>query len=279
MRGVIALLLVLVCAFLAGCSGAPAAPAEVLIESKPPEEVRSNEGAEAVFTPSPKTRGHIAGVVVDEAIRPVEGASVHLPGLDLERTTDRDGSFGFVDLHPGPYFITVHAAGYYDAEAVLEVGEDQFTRAKVILTAVPPPEPYRVLQSFEGYTDLTSDPIFGFSLCSVCEFDFYVDRPGLAAVILEAAYQGGASTSGFHYYFYSAGESYYSANTTGSSGNPLRVEVRDGDLPPGEDHFRLTLEPESFPVPEQSKRFDVYVTAFYNEPPPNGWSFVNGDQP
>ncbi|MFA5944537.1 MAG: carboxypeptidase-like regulatory domain-containing protein [Candidatus Thermoplasmatota archaeon] len=276
MRG-IALSILLIGALLAGCSGAPAAPAEIVIESKPAEEIHSNETVEAVFTPSPKTRGHIAGVVVDEAIRPIADARVHLPGLDLERLTDRDGTFGFLDLHPGPYFITVNATGYYDAEAVLEVGEDEFTRAKVILKAIPPPDPYRVMQSFEGYTELTTDPILGFSFCGQCEFDFYVDRPGLHTVVTEAVYDGAASSSGVRYYYYTDSTDYYDGFATGSTGNPLRVEVRDEDIPDTEDHFRLTIEPESFPVPEQSKRFQVFVTAFYNEGPPTGWSFVAGD--
>ena len=276
MRGA-AVAVLLLCSLLAGCSGAPSAPAEVLIESKPPEEITSNDTAAAVFTPSPKTRGHIAGVVVDEAIRPIEGARVVLPGLDLERTTDRDGSFGFVDLHPGPYFITVNATGYFDAEAVLHVGEDEFTRAKVILAARPPPTPYRVLQSFDGYTDLTADPVFGFSLCNACSFEFYIDRPGLAGVIVEAVLEG-STTGGFSYSFYQDNGSYDESVASGSSGNPLRSEVRAEDLPKGSEHYTLYVEPESL-VPEQSKRFQVFVTAFYNEAPPNGWSFVNGDQP
>src|SRR5688500_6733156 len=124
MRGAFPAALLLLSALLAGCGAAPAAPAEVVIESKPAEEILSDDPAqpvEAVFTPAPKTRGHIAGVVVDQAIRPIEGARVRLPGLDLERVTDRDGSFGFVDLHPGPYFIQANATGFLDAEAVLHV--------------------------------------------------------------------------------------------------------------------------------------------------------------
>src|SRR5688500_17265416 len=112
MRGTALLLaLPLLAAVLAGCSGSPSSPGEIGVESQPPEAVRSNETMAALFTPSPKTRGHLAGVVVDEAIRPIEGAQVRLPGLDLERKSDRDGSFGFVDLHPGPYFLTVNASG------------------------------------------------------------------------------------------------------------------------------------------------------------------------
>lgn len=271
--------LLLLSVLLAGCSQAPSAPAEVLIESKPPEEIRSNETVEAVFTPSPKTRGHIAGIVVDQAIRPIEGARVHLPGLDLERVTDRDGSFGFVDLHPGPYFITVNATGFYDAEAMLRINEDEFTRAKVILTPIPPPDPYRVQQSFEGFTDLTADPVLGQAfLCTACDFDFYLDRPGLDTVVVEAYMDAAAAGSGFYYDFYSDGSSSYSSSGQyGSSGNPLRLEVRDEDLEMDEDHFNLRLDPRSFPAPEQSKRFQVFVTAFYNAAPPTGWSFVAGD--
>jgi hypothetical protein len=270
--------ILLLSALLAGCSQAPSAPAQVVIESKPQDEIHSNETVEAVFTPSEKTRGHIAGVVVDPAIRPIEGARVHLPGLDLERITDRDGSFGFVDLHPGPYFITVNATGYYAAEAMLRIDEDEFTRAKVILTPIPPPDPYRVQMSFEGFADVTADPVFGFSyLCTACDFDFYLDRPGLDTVIVEAVLNSPSTGSGFYYDFYGDGSSYSSSRQSGSSGNPLRLEVRSEDMVDDEERFNLRLDPRSFPVPEQSKRFQVFVTAFYNEAPPTGWSFVNGD--
>src|SRR5690242_11814314 len=141
MRGVagvaVPVALLVAATVLSGCSSAPHAPAEIVVQSQPgpdaPNEVRSNATAAAnVDPPKPKTRGHIAGVVVDEAIRPIAGAKVRLPGLDLERTTDRDGAFGFVDLLPGPYYITFNATGYYPAQTVLEVKDDEFTRAKVV---------------------------------------------------------------------------------------------------------------------------------------------------
>ena len=276
-----ALLFLLLAALLAGCSGGgPKAPAEIVVNSTPlPEEneVRSNESVPAVFTPSPKTRGHIAGVVVDEAIRPIEGAKIHLPGLDLERVSDRDGSFGFVDLHPGPYFITINATGFMPAEAVLEVQEDKFTRAKVILTRIPPPDPYHVTQSFEGYADFSEvEPNFVYGLsCGQCDFDLYIDRPGLKEVIIEAYLENAVQGDGFRYDLSDSDCcSYY---TSGSGGTPLRVQVRSEDLGEG-DHFDLGIYPTAFPVPEQGKRFQVFVTAFYNEVAPTGWAIANGDQ-
>src|ERR1041385_7398226 len=109
MRGVaLALACLSFLAVLAGCSGSPRAPAEILVQSDPQsgtDEVHSGNGTvPAATAPPPKTRGHIAGVVVDEAIRPIAGAKVRLPGMDLARTTDRDGAFGFVDLLAGPYY-------------------------------------------------------------------------------------------------------------------------------------------------------------------------------
>ncbi len=277
-----ATLLPLLAAVLSGCSGAPSAPAEIVVESKPPEEVRSNDTLATVFTPSPKTRGHLAGVVVDEAIRPIAGARVRLPGLDLVRTSDRDGSFGFVDLHPGPYFLTVEAPGYRPAEAVLEVTEEEFTRAKVILTAVPPPEPYHVTQSFDGFAEVTdADPIlftfaFGF-LCNSCSFDFYVDRPGLKAVVFEAVADGATAGDGFQHFLTGLNGTDRETLSYGQTTAPMRLELKDEDLGT-EDHFELDVYPTAFPVPQTSKRFQVYVTAFYNEPPPTGWSLVQGDQ-
>jgi hypothetical protein len=215
---------------------------------------------------------------VDEAIRPIAGARVRLPGLDVERTSDRDGSFGFVDLHPGPYFLTVEAAGYYPAEAVLEVKTEEFTRAKVILAAVPPPEPYHVTQSFDGFADVTDSDLFtwGFT-CSSCSFDFYMDRPALRAVVLEAVPDSAVAGDGFQHWLSGSNGTRSQTFSSGSSGAPMRVELRDGDLGDG-DRFRLDVDPTSFPAPETSKRFQVFVTAFYNQPPPTGWSFSGGDQ-
>jgi hypothetical protein len=268
---------VLVLAFLlAGCSQAPAAPAEIVVESKPVETVTSDTPVQAVFTPSPKSRGHIAGVVVDAAIRPILNATVRLPGLDLERKTDRDGSFGFVDLHPGPYYVLVEQAGYLGAEATVQVTADEFTRVKVVLTAIPPPEPYRVMQSFDGYTEVTDTQSFGLMssfFCNACRFEAYAEPLGLNAVILEAVLDSSTASNGFEYRLYN-GDAY----AGGHQGNPMLLQRRAHELDSRAERFNLYVEPTSFPVPETGKTFQVFFTAFYNEDPPVGWSFVAGDR-
>lgn len=279
MRGVaaVAAAFLVAAVLLSGCSGSPRAPAEVVVQSqRGPDEVHSSNGTAAASVPPPRTRGHIAGVVVDEAVRPIAGAKVRLPGLDLVRTTDRDGAFGFVDLLPGPYYLTVNATGYDPAETVLEVKEDQFTRAKVVLSAVPSPEPYHATQKFEGFADASAaqdDPFQLGLLCSSCTFDFYIDRPNLKDVVVEAARATVAQGDGFYHEL--RNYTTYAYASSGDTGDPLRVEVQDKDLGQG-DRFHLVVEPTSFPAPETNVRFTVFVTAFYNQPAPTGWSLVGG---
>lgn len=267
--------------FAAGCSDAPEAPAEILIESAPPEEIRSRQSAgeapaAAVFEEAASTRGHIAGVVVDEAIRPIAGAQVRLPGMNMQRVSEQDGSFGFTDLYPGPYYLTVEMEGFYMAEATLEVKPTEFTRAKVVLAAIPPPEPYRTTQKFDGFADVTDvEPSFVWGLfCSTCVFDLYIDRASLRTVVFEAVQENPSGGSGFNYDVgpYECCATYASGGST----NPWRLELKPDDLGK-DDRFRIDVSPTSFPAPETSKGFQVFVTAFYNQPAPVGWSLVNGD--
>lgn len=285
MRPTFAVAVVVLAALLAGCSDPPAAQAEIVIESSSAEEIRSGADAlgeapaTAVFEKAASTRGHIAGVVVDEAIRPLEGAIVRLPGMNMERPTERDGSFGFVDLYPGPYYLTIEKDGYDMAEAMLEVRPEEFTRAKVVLAAIPPPEPYRVLQAFDGFADVTGDPYTGSGtlLCRMCEFDFYLERQGLTGVVLEAAFSTPPEGAQFWHRFSPYGNGYSQSRISdGYQDDPLRVEVQDADLGDG-NRFSLFIEPMSFPAPGANQGFQVFVTGFYNEPVPTGWSFVNGD--
>lgn len=57
---------------------------------------------------SAPTRGHLMGQVVDRANRTVEGAAVSVSGpVSREITTDATGFYGFVDLPPGHYIVSL----------------------------------------------------------------------------------------------------------------------------------------------------------------------------
>jgi hypothetical protein len=275
---------------VAGCaSNASTKGGELVVESQiPTQEVESGDTVEAVTDPvveEPKkgTRGHIAGVVVDQAIRPIQGATVRLPGMDLTEKTDRNGAFSFADLHVGPYLINANATTYYGAETVITVKADEFSRVKFVLTAIPPPEPRHVTQKFEGFADVTDLTTFTFlSMCTTCYFDFYAGGEGLQALLIEATmdpYAGvGAGTVGSNNFYLNLRDT--TANTLRASGdyaNPMRVDIRVPPLTETESAYRLNVRPEAFPVPETNKDFEVFVTQWYNSVPPIEWSFVNGD--
>src|SRR5688500_247570 len=129
---------------LAGCSSSAGAKGgELVVTSQVPtdDDTQTATSTDAVdpVTEEPKkgTRGHIARVVVDEAIRPIQGAVVRLPGMDLTDKTDRNGAFSFADLHVGPYLMQANHSEFYAAETVVTVKAGEFARVKFVLTAVP----------------------------------------------------------------------------------------------------------------------------------------------
>lgn len=86
--------------------------------------------------------GFIRGVVVDEAIRPVESAVVTIFIDDHEAailTTDADGNFGVGDLEPGNATVNVSKPGYTPAEVttVVEAGVQTPDLLQITIAAVP----------------------------------------------------------------------------------------------------------------------------------------------
>lgn len=124
-----------VCAFvllmLAGCAGAPTD-----MEAQP----EAFQDARAT-----STTGAIKGVVVNDTIVPVIGATVRITPGDLEAVTDEDGAFIVNDLEPGVYFVTASAADHGEAQASVEVlaGEASDTM-RIMIPYYPPPVPYVV---------------------------------------------------------------------------------------------------------------------------------------
>jgi hypothetical protein len=203
---------------------------------------------------------------------------VHLPGMDLEDDTARDGSFSFTELYPGAYFLTATAEGHETAEAVVQVEPDQIVRVKFILQALPPPTPHHETQKFAGFADVTgTTPFFSTGLlCGTCRFQAQTD-PAATAFVIEAVmepYQwdnGAAGTNSFQYY--AAPEECCDTYLSGEGANPLRLLARPETFG-NETSVELWITPDAFPLPETSKSFEVFVTSWYNADPPVDWSMV-----
>lgn len=121
------------------------------------------------------TTGAIRGIVVDESIRPVEGAVVHLTGL-AERSTESDaqGRFVFSGLAPGTYFLTVtssvHKEVQSSAEVVAGVAEPPLVRVQ--LERLFQQDPYSIQVVHDGFFEC-SQAGAGLYSSSNCVYDPY----------------------------------------------------------------------------------------------------------
>lgn len=99
------------------------------------------------------TTGVIRGIVVDAAIRPIAGAIVSLKGdaPATAETTD-DGAFGFDQLPPGTYFLSVHKVGFADVQQSADVvaGVEEPPIVKVQLVSDGKPAPFHAEYKVEG---------------------------------------------------------------------------------------------------------------------------------
>lgn len=229
-------------------------------------------------------KGGIVGVVVDQAIRPVPNATVALQE-DGNRTSAEDGSFSFVGLAPGAYLLTASLEGSETQETSVDVLAGQLTQVRIFLTPIPKPEPYNLTQPFTGFAQVTSagdegqlveivvQLLTGESGCDRCTFQFE-GGPRLRALVIEATMAPNSlpsGSNGFGYYMERNGSL---ASAAFALPNPMTHVVDYPDM--GGGSFVLTMYPSSEPVPEINKSFEVFVTLFYEQPPPEGFSTLDG---
>lgn len=258
-------------ALLAGCAAKePAAP-----EAAAP--VLAPEGAQTLAA-------GLLGVVVDAAVRPVPNATVLLEGKDVARTTSSDGSFSFLDLAPGAYIVSVQADPYLAQQVGVELASGAISQVRVVLALDESKLPYNVTFKAEGFADASTVFLVGGQAYSIasdqgvelcdCLFEFNPEA-GAQALVLEAVMADcetpvpACVQTGFAYELRTETQE-IGRDTTAP--NPLRLVYLG--LDPNATAYRLQLYPESDPLPEPNKRFEVFATFFYRADPAEGWSFV-----
>jgi hypothetical protein len=146
----------LVAAALAGCaSKAPGAPGAAAVS--------------ALGVQATATTGVVRGLVVDEAIRPIAGATVRETPGNHTAKTNAAGAFGFSGLAPGIHFLTASKTGYASVQQSTDVaaGVSDPLPVRIQLSALPSSKPYHDLVKFRGHeilgaTALTPDnPVTG----------------------------------------------------------------------------------------------------------------------
>lgn len=99
--------------------------------------------------PAPTTLGSIAGTVVDEAIRPLAGVVLRLDDA-VNAATDANGSFQFLAVAPGQHELVAQLEGFVPGKAAAIVETGETVDVRVILAAVPLPEPFQDVYQFRG---------------------------------------------------------------------------------------------------------------------------------
>jgi len=270
---VVALSALLLAVVVAGCGEKAKAVDDVVIVDSSQQTVEVESGGKTAKEPA--GNAVLEGVVVDEAIRTVAGATVRLPGLEVQKKTDAQGRFSFAGLLGGPYLIEADAKGFERLEAVIDVPEGKTTQVRVELVALPSEDPYHRTQKFTGHGELVSTWTLGLTGqdCSPCRFQVRLEGVADTLVLEAVRPSGGSVESGFDLRI---------DNTRGnpvasaSGGDPAYLRA-DGEALGGDTVYYVEARPTAILVPETSVDFEVFVTAFYNGEAPEAWSAVEGD--
>ncbi len=128
---------------LAGCSEDGAKAKECTEDCGPmvdPDDVESGKGV-------------IRGVIVDETIMPIAGATIHLTGHASTAESDGNGAFVFINLEPATYFLEVSKPGFRGVQQAVsvEAGVLEPDVVKVLMQADPQSLPHAAFLGFQGY--------------------------------------------------------------------------------------------------------------------------------
>ncbi len=97
--------------------------------------------------------GVVRGVVVDNTISPIAGATITLKGPGLETMSNEVGAFGFAGVDPGQYFLEATKVGFQTVQAnvLVEAGVDQPPVVRMVLEADPSSIPFVLPMHFSGH--------------------------------------------------------------------------------------------------------------------------------
>ena len=128
----------------ASCIGQPApqapVPAPVRGSESSPERVGIAAAGEQ--RPAPRVSGTISGTIIDQSGAVVAGAVIRLtgegPSASQEVVSDKDGQFSFADIAPGPFHLTLTAAGFamQTSSGILHSGENYIVPGSALAVAM-----------------------------------------------------------------------------------------------------------------------------------------------
>lgn len=282
LRGMVAALLFLGLS-LAGCSSPDHGKTSVALGDGSRVELKD-------AAPTSVDVGSISGVVVDAAIRPLAAVNLTLLGPQSHAATDKDGLFTVPDLAPGLYTLSANLTGYLPTQTTAEVKAGETAKVRIVLPTDTSPKPYHTTMKFDGFVqagsglfneayDLFVGEETGVFSCT-CRFNFTSDEQ-VTSFIFETQWEptldDPASPQDAYWTIYGPDAKGDSTYASGNCFDPCWGQANGTTYGPNaRDFYAYVWLDSSWVVVQQ--QFTVYVTLFYNGMPPEGWSFVNGDQ-
>lgn len=256
----------------------------------------------------------LKGVVVNQAIVPLEGATVVLDDGASARTTDK-GAFVFVDVEPGVHVLKVTKPGFRETTTTATVAGADDPIVRVLLEADPENLPWHQITAVKGFlqcgigipgggsysacqtpvgaVDILCD-VSGDAVClpyvndhrGILTIDVTTGLPTYAQA--EAVWNPTSPNSDRLTWSSAArtpGELEFHNSTSFTGPSPLLMPWDHGRLADSDvgvtRGFVFQVFPESGGVGNLvlQQRVELFVTVFYNYLPPEGWSLALDGEP
>ncbi len=254
-------------AFLAGCQGDASTDDEDLLV---PQEVKVDN----------RRLGAISGVIIDEAIRPIAGASIErtdVDGATKSTQSDKTGRFVMEDLEPGLYFLTVRAESHLNAQQAVEVLAGKVSKPKIVLNRDATTQPYQetvalngILRASTWYATYAYTRMAG--NWELCECEFIVEMaPSVEGIIVEAFWEPRVAIPGHELFFEVASAELGRGDALYSTTPFHKIYLKEFF----EGHADQALIRVGSRAADVDQEFEVFVTMFHLSEPPEDWSIAH----
>jgi hypothetical protein len=260
------LALVLVAVGLAGCSQAEA-----------PKEVEIAPGETVTVSEAPRpSLGTVSGIVGDDALYPLAGVEISILGLNMTTTTRSGGQFVLVNVPAGLYILEGELKDHATAQTTVDVQPDKVARAVLLLARLPATDPYHTTFKQDAFVDLSVGTLFVGSYENVT-MEFTLDPSKAVTLVAESKWDGTIETLDGKPLSYDLQGTDLRSIMADSAANPFSLRIDARVLPPRQDQFTFTAGPRDLgPQVMLESTGTLFMTIFYNEAAPDGWSMLAG---
>lgn len=252
---------------LAGCTGG-AAPAP---SGSPLDDIE--------VEPASATMGAVAGLVVDETIRPILGAQVTVAG-EVVAETNEDGVFVLDALEPGIVILGISAEGYLSVQTSADVVAGDTAEVRVQLPRDDRPQPYRVTYSHDGFMQAWGgiaqyfvENVGGGSGTCNCRV-YFTPEPNATTLVYEAYWEDSVpDPAEMAEFYWVVDQPDGDGHEAGYCFSPCVQHIGFDGFSEGVETYARLDGADFWPGFQQS--FQLFVTLWHNGEAPEGWTLAS----